>query len=363
MRIGVPRETTSGERRVALVPESVGKLVKSGVAVVVEQGAGVTAGFPDAQYAASGATAAPDAWSDVDLVLKVQAPTLSEIARIPSGAVLVSFLAPRTHTEAIAGLTARGVTALAVELVPRTTLAQAMDVLSSQATIAGYKAVLLGAAQLPRILPMLTTAAGTLAPARAFVIGAGVAGLQAIATTRRLGAIVSGFDVRSAAREQIESLGAKAVGKELETAEGAGGYAREVVADQQARIDALLAGHIKEQDLVITTAQIPGKPAPKLISAAMVASMRSGSVIVDLAAETGGNCALTRAGESVVIGGVTILGPVNLAASVPGHASQMLSRNLTALTLRMVKEGKLVVDPADEILGPMVVSGRNESGA
>ena len=357
MRIGVPRETTSGERRVALVPDSVGRLVKAGITVIVEPDAGRQAGLPDAQYVAAGAMMAPTAWSGVDLVLKVHAPTAAEVARLEAGVVLVSFLAPHAHGPIIAALTARGVTALAVELVPRTTLAQSMDVLSSQATIAGYKTVLLGAAQLPRSLAMRTPAAGTLAPARAFVIGAGVAGLQAIATARRLGAVVTGFDVRAAAREQIESLGAKSVGKELDTAEGTGGYAREVAADQQARIEALLAEHLKGQDLIITTAQIPGKPAPRLITAAMVASMRPGSVIVDLAAETGGNCALTEAGRSVEVGGVAIQGPVDLAASVPGHASQMLSRNLTALTLRMVQEGKLAVDPADEILGPMIVTG------
>lgn len=358
MRIGVPRETTSGERRVALVPESVGRLVKAGIAVVVEQGAGDAAGFTDAAYAAAGATPGPAtaAFGGVDLVLKVQAPDAAEAALVDRGGIVVAFLAPHTHGAAIAALQAHGVTGLAVELVPRTTLAQSMDVLSSQATIAGYKAVLLGAAELPRILPMLTTAAGTLAPARAFVIGAGVAGLQAIATARRLGAIVSGFDVRAAAREQIESLGARSVGKELETAEGAGGYAREVAADQQARIEQVLAAHVKDQDLVITTAQIPGKPAPRLLTAEMVRSMRPGSVIVDLAAETGGNCVHTRAGETVRVDGVTILGPVNVAASVPSHASQMLSRNLTALAQRMIKDGKLVVDAADEVLGPMIVT-------
>ena len=365
MRIGVPRERIAGERRVALVPDSVGRLVKSGVEVVMETGAGAAAGFPDAAYAAAGA--ALDGTAGVlgraDLILKVQAPSADEIAQLRPGAVLVSLLAPATHAESIRGLTARGVSACALELVPRTTLAQAMDVLSSQATIAGYKAVLLGAAELPRILPMLTTAAGTLAPAKALIIGAGVAGLQAIATARRLGAVVSGFDVRAAAREQIESLGAKAVGKELETAEGTGGYAREVAGDQQARIEALLAAHLKDQDLVITTAQIPGKPAPRLITAQMVAGMRPGAVIVDLAAETGGNCALTRAGERVEAEGVTVLGPVNLPATVPGHASQMLSRNLLALTQRMMKDGVLHLDPNDEILGPMIVTGAAASRA
>jgi NAD(P) transhydrogenase subunit alpha len=360
MRIGVPRERSAGERRVALVPDSVGRLVRQGLEVLIEAGAGAAAGHPDAAYAAAGAAldSAGNVLGRADLVLKVQAPTTEEVAQLRPGAVLVSLLAPAAHPDLIRALAARGVTGCALELVPRTTLAQAMDVLSSQATIAGYKAVLVGAAEMPRILPMLTTAAGTLAPAKAFVIGAGVAGLQAIATARRLGAVVSGFDVRAAAREQIESLGARAVGKELDTAEGAGGYAREVGADQQARIEGLLAAHLKDQDLVVTTAQVPGRPAPRLITAGMVAAMRPGAVIVDLAAETGGNCELPRAGERVESGGVIILGPVNLPATVPGHASQMLSRNLAALTQRMVRDGALHLDPNDEILGPMIVTGR-----
>jgi NAD(P) transhydrogenase subunit alpha len=356
--IGVPRETTPGERRVALIPESVGRLVKAGVAVRVERGAGASAGFPDPLYEAAGATlgAAADVLGAADLVLKVRAPSEAEVALLRAGARLVSYLSPHTHAAAIAQLEARGVEAFAVELVPRTTIAQSLDVLSSQATLAGYKAVLLGAAELPRILPMLTTAAGTLAPARAFIIGAGVAGLQAIATARRLGALVSGFDVRAAAREQIESLGAKAVGKELESAEGTGGYARETTGDEQTRVAALLTQHLKEQDLVLTTAQIPGRPAPRLISAEMVRQMRPGSVIVDLAAETGGNCELTRAGERVEADGVVILGPVNLPATVPLHASQMLSRNLMAFVQRVVKDGALAIDPADEVVTPMRVT-------
>lgn len=356
--IGVPRETTPGERRVALIPESVGRLVKAGVAVRVERGAGASAGFPDPLYEAAGATlgAAADVLGAADLVLKVRAPSEAEVALLRAGARLVSYLSPHTHAAAIAQLEARGVEAFAVELVPRTTIAQSLDVPSSQATLAGYKAVLLGAAELPRILPMLTTAAGTLAPARAFIIGAGVAGLQAIATARRLGALVSGFDVRAAAREQIESLGAKAVGKELESAEGTGGYARETTGDEQTRVAALLTQHLKEQDLVLTTAQIPGRPAPRLISAEMVRQMRPGSVIVDLAAETGGNCELTRAGERVEADGVVILGPVNLPATVPLHASQMLSRNLMAFVQRVVKDGALAIDPADEVVTPMRVT-------
>lgn len=360
IRVGVPRETSAGEHRVALVPDSVGRLVRAGVDVVVESGAGVAAGHPDQAYVDAGAAidGAAGVVGRADLVLKVRAPTLEEVSRFRPGAVLACLLAPATHAELIAALTAQGVTACALELVPRTTLAQAMDVLSSQATISGYKAVLIGASELPRILPMLTTAAGTLAPAKAFVIGAGVAGLQALATARRLGAVVTAFDVRAAAREQIESLGARAIGKELDTAEGTGGYAREVGAEQQGRIEALLTAHLKDQDLVITTAQIPGRPAPRLITAEMVAGMRPGAVIVDVAAETGGNCALTRPGERVVAGGVTVLGPVNVPASVPGHASQMLSRNLLALTQRMIKDGALHLDPADEIFGPMIVTGR-----
>jgi NAD(P) transhydrogenase subunit alpha len=356
--IGVPRETTPGERRVALIPESVGRLVKAGVAVRVERGAGASAGFPDPLYETAGATlgAATDVLGAADLVLKVRAPAEAEVALLRAGARLVSYLSPHTHAATIAQLEARGVEAFAVELVPRTTIAQSLDVLSSQATLAGYKAVLLGAAELPRILPMLTTAAGTLAPARAFIIGAGVAGLQAIATARRLGALVSGFDVRAAAREQIESLGAKAVGKELESAEGTGGYARETTGDEQSRVAALLTTHLKEQDLVLTTAQIPGRPAPRLISAEMVRQMRPGSVIVDLAAETGGNCELTRAGERVEVDGVVILGPVNLPATVPLHASQMLSRNLMAFVQRVVKDGALAIDPADEVVTPMRVT-------
>ena len=355
MRIGVPRESVAGERRVALVPDAIGRLAKAGAEVVIERGAGVRAGFLDAAYEAAGAKlgADADAWG-ADLVVKVQRPDAHEVAAMHAGAYLLCYLNPATGDQsAIAG---RRVTAFALELVPRTTLAQAMDTLSSQATLAGYKGVLLGAAELPRILPMLTTAAGTLAPAKVFVIGAGVAGLQAIATARRLGGVVSGFDVRGAAREQIGSLGATPIGGELPTAEGSGGYAKELAAEQARQVETLLAQHVTTQDLVITTAQVPGRPAPRLITAAMVAAMKPGSVIVDLAAETGGNCELTRAGETVEASGVRILGPVNLPASMPLHASQMFSRNVSTFVLRFLKEGAFAPDLADEIAGPMCLT-------
>lgn len=355
MRIGVPRESAAGERRVALVPDAVPRLTKAGAAVVVERGAGVAAGFPDARYAEAGATLGDAAEAlGADLVLKVQRPSAGELPALHAGAYLLSYLNPAGGDQA--ALAASGVTGFALELVPRTTLAQAMDTLSSQATLAGYKAVLLGAAELPRILPMLTTAAGTLAPARAFVIGAGVAGLQAIATARRLGAVVSGFDVRAAAREQIASLGATPIGGDLPSAEGAGGYAKELAEEQARQVETLLAKHLVDQDLVVTTAQVPGRPAPRLITEAMVGAMRPGSVIVDLAAESGGNCALTRAGETVQAGGVRVLGPVNLPATLPFHASQMFSRNVTAFVLRFLKDGAFAPDLSDEIAGPMCVT-------
>lgn len=361
MRIGVPREIVAHERRVALVPETVGRLRKLGNEVVVERGAGTAAGFPDAQYEAAGAR-----FGDVgealgaDLVLKVQRPTVEEVGRLREGAVLVSFLAPATSGDVIAALTARKVTALAMELVPRITRAQAMDALSSQANLAGYKAVVIGAEAMNRVLPMMTTAAGTLVPARCFVLGAGVAGLQAIATARRLGAIVSAFDVRPVVKEQVQSLGATFVEVPVQ-AEGQGGYARELAEDQQRRVTEAVAQHIVSQDLVVTTAQIPGRPAPRLVTADMVRSMKPGSVIVDLAAESGGNCELTRAGEAVEVGGVHVLGPVNVPASLAFHASQTYSRNLQALLQHLLdKEGKPRLDLADEITGAMVVTHGGE---
>jgi NAD(P) transhydrogenase subunit alpha len=362
MRIGVPKETAVGERRVALVPDGVKRLAGKHE-VVVERGAGVEAGFPDAAYEGAGAALADAAAAlDAELVLKVQRPSEPEVAALREGGAIVALLVPHASEALLARLAARRVTAYSMELVPRTTKAQAMDVLSSQATLAGYKAVLLGASALGRVLPMLTTAAGTLSPARALVIGAGVAGLQAIATARRLGAVVTGFDVRAAAREQVLSLGATFLESAAVSpgAEAAGGYARELAQDEQQRVLETIGGALPGMDLVVTTAQIPGKPAPRLITASMAATMKPGAVIVDLAAEGGGNCELTRAGETVVAGGVTILGPVNLAASVPTHASQMYSRNLQTFVEYAAQEAGLVTGADDPIAGPMCVTHAGE---
>ena len=365
MRISVLAETVAHERRVALVPDSVARLVKGGAEVVVQSGAGRHASFPDDAYVGAGATLAPDAagaCAGADVVAKVQRPTADEIALLPPGVVLVSLLQPGGNGDLPQRLAERRVSAMALELVPRITRAQSMDVLSSQATVAGYKAVLVGASALGRFLPMLTTAAGSLAPARAVVIGAGVAGLQAIATARRLGAVVSAFDVRPAAREQVQSLGATFVASDVVTqaAEDKGGYAKAQSEDEQQRTLATIAGHIKDQDLVITTAQIPGRPAPRLITEAMVASMKPGSVIIDLAAETGGNCEVTRLGETVAVNGVAVIGPQNLPSTLPLHASQMYSKNVLTLLQHLIKDGTLVVDPADEITGAMLVTHRGE---
>jgi NAD(P) transhydrogenase subunit alpha len=358
MRIAVLRESAVGERRVALVPENVARLVKAGHEVRIEREAGQAAGFTDAAYAAAGARVGTvgEALDGAQVVAAVRRPTPEASDRLPQGSLLVALLQPAQSAPLLERLAARGVHAMAMEKVPRTTRAQAMDALSSQASLAGYKAVLLGAAALPRILPMMTTAAGTLAPAKVFVVGAGVAGLQALATARRLGAITSAFDVRPVVKEQVQSLGATFVEVPAVAAEGQGGYAKELGQDEQARVLGAIAAHLKDQDLVVTTAAIPGRPAPRLVTAEMVRSMRPGSVIVDLAAETGGNCELTQADVEVAVQGVTILGPVNLAASIPHHASQMYGRNvLTLLQHLSTKEGALRLDPADEIAGAMLV--------
>ena len=347
MRVGVPREISSGEQRVGLVPDGVGRL--EGFTVVVERGAGVAAGYPDAAYADAGAELSDDAWSGVDAIVKVAGPTEDELARLNAGELLIAFLQPLTETERIARLREKGVLAFAMESIPRTTRAQAMDALSSQATVAGYKAVLIGADRLPRFLPMLTTAAGTIPPARALVLGAGVAGLQAIATARRLGAVVSGFDVRPAVREQVQSLGAAFLDLGVVGEETEGGYARELTPEEQAQQQAALAERIPDFDLVITTAAIPGRPAPKLIPASAVEKMRPGSVIVDLAAETGGNCEVTRPGEVIDVNGVTIVGTLNLPSAMPGHASQLYSRNVSALLEHLAPSGELSLDWEDEI--------------
>ncbi|MBA2627461.1 MAG: NAD(P) transhydrogenase subunit alpha [Gemmatimonadales bacterium] len=353
MRIAVPRETVEHERRVALVPDGVARLMKAGHEVAIETGAGAEAGFPDAQYATAGAAITGDPYAGAGVVAKVQRPTSAEIERIERGATLVALLNPASAADALARLAARSITAYAMEFVPRTTKAQSMDALSSQATVAGYKAVLVGAAALPRFLPMLTTAAGTISPARVFVLGAGVAGLQAIATARRLGAVVSAFDVRPAVREQVQSLGASFV-EAGATAEGTGGYAAALGDDAQQRVLAAVGTHIRDIDLVITTAQIPGKPAPILVTASMLPTMRPGSVIVDLAAESGGNCEATRAGETVHASGVAIIGPVNLASTLPFHASQMYGRNVMTFLDYILKDGAAGED--DPIAGPMRVT-------
>ena len=362
MQVAVLKENAARESRVALTPESAGRLVKAKVDVVVQRGAGEIAGFPDAAYTAQGARIAADVAQSAagsNVVLKVLPPDEAEIALLEARSTLVALLRPGQHALIAAKLAERGVTALALELVPRITRAQSMDVLSSQATVAGYKAVLIGAAALGKFLPMLTTAAGNIQPAKVFVIGAGVSGLQAIATARRLGGVVSAFDIRPAAREQIMSLGASAVDSEVVSAaaETAGGYAREQTEDEQARTMRTIASHITGVDLVITTANIPGRKAPTLITEDTVRQMRPGAVIVDLAAENGGNCALTRVNETVHAHGVTILGPANLPATVPYHASQMFGRNVLALLQHLItKEGTLMVDPADEITGAMLVT-------
>lgn len=361
MRICVVAETAPRERRVALVPDSAAKLVQAGHVVVVQSGAGAGAYHDDASYIAAGATIAADAGlahADAQVVCRVQRPNEAEVALVPEGATLIAMMAPATAGPIVAALTARKVSALALELVPRITRAQGMDVLSSQATVAGYKAVLIGASMLPRFLPMLTTAAGSITPAKAFVIGAGVAGLQALATARRLGAVTSGFDVRAAAAEQVKSLGAMFVYSEVVSAaaEDTGGYAKAQSDDEATRTLATIAGHIKVQDLVITTAAIPGRAAPRLITAEMVHSMRPGSVIIDLAAETGGNCELTQPDQIVEVNGVMVVGAVNLAATMPTHASQMYSRNVLTLLQHLTKDSALMVDLHDEITGAMTLT-------
>jgi NAD(P) transhydrogenase subunit alpha len=355
MQVGIPKETAPGERRVAVVPETIGRL-GDGIEVVVEAGAGAAAGFGDDAYREAGATIG-EAWA-TDVVAKVAAPTADEAARLRDGQVLIGFLQPLTDTAGIDRLAAAGVHALALESIPRITRAQPMDALSSQATVAGYKAALVAADRLPRFFPMLMTAAGTIPPAKVLVLGAGVAGLQAIATARRLGAVVSSFDVRPAVREQVESLGAEFLDLGVHGEETEGGYARELTPEQQAAQQAELQTRIPGFDAVITTAAIPGRPAPKLITTEAVRAMRAGSVIVDLAAETGGNCELTLPGEIVDEAGVTIVGTTNVPSTMPTHASQLLSRNVASLLGLLVKDGALSLDWDDEILAGACVTRR-----
>jgi NAD(P) transhydrogenase subunit alpha len=352
MRIGVPRETTAGERRVALVPESGKKLLQAGYEVTIEAGAGASAGFTDAAYRDAGVAleAGPAAVLAADLVLKVNAPEQNEISMMRSGSICVGSLMPLRKLEAVRALAARGVTAFSTDAIPRTTRAQSMDTLSSMANIAGYKGALLAAAELNKYFPMLMTAAGMVPPARVFVIGAAVAGLQAIATARRLGANVFATDVRPEVKEQIESVGAKYVGIELkDTASAGGGYAKELTDEDRMRQRELLAAQCAQADVVITTALIGGVFAPKLISENMVRAMKAGAVIVDLAADGGGNCELSRPGETAVVHGVTIAAPLNLAASMPLHASLLFSRNLTAFVLAFTSDKAFRLDFTDDI--------------
>jgi len=364
MKLAVLTETAAGEARVSIVPDSVRALRELGFEVAVQAGAGASASFADAAYQNAGAALVPtaaEALAGAAVVARVRAPSLAEARQLPRRCVLLGTLDALRDPDLIAQLALGNVTAIAMELIPRITRAQSMDVLSSQATVAGYRAALIAAASAPRFFPMLMTAAGTIAPAKVLVLGAGVAGLQAIATARRLGAVVSAFDIRPAVKEQVESLGAAFVGVQLSGAETAGGYAKELSEDEQKRGHEHLAKLVRDVDVVIATAQVPGRPAPRLITADMIEGMKPGSVIVDIAAETGGNVELTRAGEEVVVNGVHILGPVNLATGLPTHASQMYSRNLTTLLGHMVNDGNIRIDLADEIVGSACVAHDGQS--
>jgi len=363
MRVGVPKETAPGERRVALVPELVARLAESGFDVVVERGAGDAASFEDGAYSEAGASLIPGVWAEAEAIVKVQKPTPEEAAKLREGDVLIAFLQPLTDREGIDRLAAGGVLAFAMESIPRITRAQPMDALSSQATVSGYKAVLLAADRLPKFFPMLTTAAGTVPPAKVLVLGAGVAGLQAIATARRLGAVVSAFDVRPVVKEQVESLGATFLELGVRGEETEGGYARELTEEQQQQQQTELEKRLPDFDVVITTALVPGRPAPRLIPASAVEAMRPGSVVVDLAAEAGGNCELTRPGEEIVDGGVSIVGFTNLPATMPAHASQLYARNVMALLQHLAPNGELALDWEDEITAGACVTRKETVAA
>ena len=355
MIVAVPREAASNERRVALVPETVAKLLKDGCSVRVQRDAGTAAAFPDELYVQAGASIADDPAaliSGADVVATVARPSDAVLGAMHAGATLVGFLNPLGDPSYAQTLKQHGIVALAMEMIPRITRAQSMDALSSQSNIAGYKAVLLAASALPKFFPMLTTAAGTIPPAKALILGAGVAGLQAIATARRLGAVVSGYDVRAAVKEQVQSLGASFLEFDLgESAEGSGGYAKELTPEQQAKQQAWMVEQIGKNDVVITTALVPGRKAPILVSEAAIAAMKPGSVIVDLAAEAGGNVVGTKAGETVLSSnGVQIVGAVNLPATMPFNASQLYSRNIYALLSPFIKNGTLALDPEDEVI-------------
>jgi H+-translocating NAD(P) transhydrogenase subunit alpha len=361
MNVVVLRETQPGETRVALVPESVRKIVALKANVKVETGAGLGAAFTDDDYREAGAEVTQDREAllqSADLLVAVNRPAEQDIHRLRADAVVLGFLRPLDDPAALNHAVAQHLTTFAVELIPRITRAQAMDALSSMATVVGYKAVLLGASQIPRLFPMLMTAAGTVPPARVLVLGAGVAGLQAIATARRLGAVVEAYDVRAAAGEQVRSLGAIFLEVDLGglKTEDAGGYAVELSEEALARGRNLIAEHAKTADVVITTAQVPGRPAPLLLTEAAVNGMKRGAVVIDLAGSTGGNCAVSKADEIVDRGGVTIMAPLNLAATVPVHASQLYSRNVTSFLSLIIKDGELSIDMSDDVVGPSCVT-------
>ena len=351
MKVGVPRETVPGERRVAVVPEAAAKLVAAKHEVIVESGAGSGSGHDDDEYRKAGATVGDrNAAFGADIVVKVQEPSPDEVALLRDGAALIATIQPLTNKDAVRALAGKRTTAFSMDMIPRVTRAQPMDSLSSQSNIAGYKAVLVAANSLPKFFPMLTTAAGTVTPARVLVLGAGVAGLQAIATARRLGAVVEAFDTRPVVKEQVQSLGAKFLEIELgEQGEGTGGYAKELSEEAHKKEQELVGQHVKDADVVITTALVPGRRAPILVTADMVRAMRPGSVIVDLAAEMGGNCELTEPGQTAVREGVTIHGEVNWPSTVAFHASQLYSRNVSALLAHLAKDGALALDLEDEI--------------
>ena len=365
MNIVVLRETQKGEARVALMPESVKKLVALKASVLVESGAGLSAARTDEEFRDAGAEISSDRSKllcEADVLAVVNRPSPEDFQKLRSGAVVIGFLRPLDEPSALTPAVNRGVTTFAVELIPRITRAQAMDALSSMATVAGYKAVLIGASHIPRMFPLLMTAAGTVPPARVLVLGAGVAGLQAIATARRLGAVVEGYDVRAAAGEQVKSLGATFLEVNLGgiKTEDAGGYAVELSEEAMNRGRALIAEHAKTTDVLITTAQVPGRRAPLLITEEAVNGMKRGSVVIDLAGATGGNCALSKADEVVERNGVTILAPTNLPASIPVHASQLYSRNITSFLSLLIKDGQLEIDMNDDVVGPSCVTHQGQ---
>jgi H+-translocating NAD(P) transhydrogenase subunit alpha len=370
LKVGIPTESAPGERRVAMAPPAVGVFNKTGAELLLESGAGFAAGFPDTEYAEKGVRLASreEVFASADVLLQVRSPGANpesgaaDLARMRSGQIVIGFGEPLTALDAARSLAAAGVSFLAMELMPRITRAQSMDALSSMATIAGYKGVLIAADSAPRMFPMLMTAAGTVAPARVLVIGAGVAGLQAIATARRLGAVVSGYDIRAAVREQIESLGARFIVLDVEAAgaEDKGGYAKAMGEDFYRRQREAMADVLAQQNVIITTAAVPGKKAPVLITREMVARMAPGSIIVDIAAERGGNCELTRPGEIVEENGVRIHGPVNLPSAIPYHASQMYAKNVATFLKYLIKDGQVNLDREDEIVRETLVTHGGE---